>query len=143
MNNKTLILIIGLIIVFGVGFIFLGNNSNKMEQPLNVNPTQAQISPSENKNNQKIQEAKVIVTTNGFTPQTLTVKAGTKVVWINQDKDVANVSSDVHPTHQVYPPLNLGNFSSSSSVQLVFEKAGTYKYHNHLNPSQTGTIMVE
>ena len=87
-------------------------------------------------------EVNVNATSAGFEPKDLTIKMGTKVVWVNDGTSVANVSSALHPTHQVYPTLNLGNFESGESVELVFDKAGTYRYHNHLNPSQTGTVTV-
>ncbi|MCL4418819.1 cupredoxin domain-containing protein [Patescibacteria group bacterium] len=85
----------------------------------------------------------VTVTKSGFNPQTVTIKAGTKVIWQNQSGDMATVNSDPHPTHQIYPPLNLGGFANGASVQLVFDKPGTYGYHNHLNPGQTGTVVVQ
>jgi len=68
---------------------------------------------------------------------------GTKVVWIKKSGAVATVNSADHPTHLVYPPINMGEFKDGTSVQLVFDKPGTYKYHNHLIPSQTGTVVVE
>lgn len=67
----------------------------------------------------------------------------TKVIWTNKSGDFANVSSDPHPTHVNYPPLNLSGFADSQTVELVFNKPGTFKYHNHLEPSKTGTIIVE
>ena len=79
----------------------------------------------------------------GFEPQTVTVKAGAKVVWTNDTSATANVSSASHPTHLIYPPLNLANFEPGDSVSLVFEEAGTYKYHDHLNPTKFGTAVVE
>ncbi len=85
----------------------------------------------------------VTLTKSGFSPATLTIKANSRVAWVNNSGQAASVNSNDHPTHKLYPPLNLGLFNSGSSVQLVFDKAGTYKYHNHLNPAQTGTIIVQ
>ena len=74
---------------------------------------------------------------------TFLVTAGTKVTWTNSSGSIANVSSDPHPIHTNYPPLNLGKFDDGGSVSLVFDKPGTYGYHNHLIPSQTGKVIVE
>jgi len=51
--------------------------------------------------------------------------------------------SDPHPVHTDYPPLNLGTFFDGASLSLKFPTAGTYVYHNHLNPSERGTIVVK
>ncbi|MBI4004943.1 cupredoxin domain-containing protein [Candidatus Roizmanbacteria bacterium] len=94
---------------------------------------------------QAIQESqnKVTLSIDGFSPETLSIKAGTKVTWINKSGSVASINSAVHPTHLVYPSLNLGEVQDGASVSLTFDKPGTYKYHNHLNPSQKGTIVAQ
>ncbi len=137
MNNKFL-LIIGVIIVL-LGAIFLFGNKTKNNQ-VNQNQTTQKQSPAPAK---PVEEKDVTVTDKGFEPQTVTVKAGTRVVWTNKSAAEVTVNSAVHPTHLLFPFLNLGNFADGSSVSVVFEKAGTYKYHNHLNASQTGTVIVE
>ena len=85
----------------------------------------------------------ITLTQDGFSPSTLTIKAGTKVTWANKSGDQATVNSNPHPVHSDYSPLNLGGFSDGSTLSLVFDKAGIYGYHNHLNPSQSGTIIVK
>lgn len=92
---------------------------------------------------EKISEEIVTVTSSGYDPKDLTVKAGTKVMWINKSGTEVTVDSAQHPTHLVYPPLNLGRFEDGSSVNLMFDEPGKYRYHNHLNPTQFGSIMVE
>lgn len=91
----------------------------------------------------KPQQTIIEVTTEGFSPDTITVKAGTRVLWINTTNKTVSLNAADHPTHQVYPPLNLGRFGKNSSVQLVFDKIGTYEYHDHLNPDRKGTVVVE
>ncbi len=85
----------------------------------------------------------IILTADGFSPTTLTVKAGVKVTWTNQGGIDATVDSSPHPTHTDYPPLNLGSLPDGGTVSLTFNKPGTYKYHNHLKPNQFGTIVVQ
>ncbi len=137
--SKFLIVIIVVAIIAGV-FILSNKGSNQTPAQSGSQNQQVTTPPAQG---QKQAEAIVTVTTSGFVPQTLTIKAGTKVVWMNKSGGTVTVNSAVHPTHLVYPPLNLGEFGDGSSVQLGFDKPGTYKYHNHLNPSQTGTIVVE
>lgn len=85
----------------------------------------------------------ITLTTSGFAPQNITVKAGTEVVWTNNSGGTAAINSANHPTHLVYPPLNLGNFANGETLSLVFDQPGTYKYHNHLDASQAGIVVVE
>ena len=93
--------------------------------------------------NGEVEEATINLTKSGFTPQTLTIKAGTKVIWINESGNAAAVNSANHPTHQVYPPLNLGEFEDGENLSLVFNTPGTYKYHNHLDATEFGSVVVE
>jgi plastocyanin len=62
---------------------------------------------------------------------------------MNKSGKTVTVNSDNHPTHKLYPFLNLGAFENGSSVQAVFDKAGTYTYHDHFNPSNIGKVIVQ
>lgn len=79
----------------------------------------------------------------GFAPATLTVKVGQAVTFKNSSMSTVQVNSAVHPTHTLYPQLNIGSIASGQSKSVTFAKAGTYKYHNHLNAGENGTIIVE
>lgn len=83
------------------------------------------------------------LTANGFDPATITITKSTLIQWINKSGADATVSSNEHPTHQLYSPLNLGLFANESGVSLIFNTPGTYKYHDHLHPQRTGTVIVE
>lgn len=141
MNNKLLLGAVALVVIVGA-FVLIGGKGTSTPAPPSISPTQkseqpATASPIESKG------TTVTITSSGFEPQTVTIKVGEKVVWMNKSGGVANVNSAVHPTHQVFPPLNLGQVADGSSLELIFDKAGTYKYHNHLDASQTGTVVVE
>ncbi len=88
-------------------------------------------------------ETMVTVTASGFSPKDVTIKAGETVTWVNNDTVAQNVSSDPHPTHTTYPPLNLGNIEPGGKVSLKFPAAGVYKYHDHLIPSLRGSVTVQ
>ena len=144
--------IITLVVVLGAGFVLLNNPSKKNEMPVQptTKPTQAQQSQTAPSSTMQAtgdamtkKEVAVTLTTTDFEPKTITVKAGTKVVWTNKSGAVATVNSDPHPTHTNYQPLNLGRMNDGASVSLVFDKPGTYTYHNHLDASQTGIVVVK
>lgn len=131
-------------VIYGLVYYFVfakkgGYNSNQSGQ-YQYNPT-APVSTTTSSPAQ--QQNAVTLTQNGWSPATLTIKAGQAVTWINKSGQDATVNSNPHPTHTDYPPLNLGSFSNGVSLSLLFPKAGTYGYHNHLNPGQTATIIVQ
>ena len=72
-----------------------------------------------------------------FTPQKLTVKAGTTVTWTNKDDIPHGIAA-------------MNNFLGRSkaldtddSYSFTFSTPGTYVYFCYLHPHMTGTIMVE
>lgn len=150
MNNKIALGIIGVLVVAG-GFLLISNQSKVNNGKMQPESTTTQTSPAVQTSGVASGAAQgankevvtITLTSEGFSPATVTVKAGTVVSWINKSGGLATVNSDPHPTHLTYPPLNVGQFKDGSSVQLTFDKPGTFKYHNHLNPSQTGTVVVE
>ena len=86
----------------------------------------------------------VKISSSGFLPKDITIKAGEEVTWVNEDSIDHQVNSVVHPTHQVYPPLNTVNLLKSGEKEsLSFPDTGVYKYHDHLNPTLFGSVTVE
>lgn len=137
---RNLILLAVAVLLIGGGFYFLNKgNRNTSTIPLTaVAPTSSPVSSESAK-----MEAKVTVTKDGFEPQTLKVKAGTLVIWENKSGQTVTVNSDPHPIHTNWPFLNLGNFDDGMTVSVRFDNIGIYTYHNHLEPTQRGTVIVE
>ncbi len=136
-------LLIGVVILVVAGALVLLNNqgTKKTSTPSSIPvATQSQF-PSSSPS--AMEEKKITVNKNGFAPQTIKIKAGTKVTFVNQSGDTISVNSDPHPTHTLFPFLNIGIINDGASASITFDKAGTFTYHNHLNPSQTGTVVVE
>lgn len=140
MNTKILIIAGAIVFAVLAGFLLLSRNTGE-ETSVTLEPTSTPVSnPGAEMQNE---EAKVTLTNAGFAPETLRVKTRTIVTWENKSQSLATVDSNVHPTHRLYPFLNLGNFDSGETISVTFQEAGTYTYHNHLNSSQTGTVIVE
>lgn len=85
----------------------------------------------------------VKITSVGFSPKSVTIKAGEPVTWMNNDSDDHTVNSDKHPTHILYPFLNLGLIKPGEKKSVTISKTGTSTYHDHLNPSLAGSVTVE
>ena len=73
-----------------------------------------------------------------FGPAELTVPAGTKVVWINDDSDPHTVTSEADPKLLKSPPLDTGD-----SFAFIFDRPGTYRYFCSIHPRMQGTIVVQ
>lgn len=148
MISKILIVLAAIAVVVAAAVLLSGKNTNKKPSEQTTTQTQQQTTTtptvgSPTATGGAMQESvTVTVTASGFNPQVVSIKAGTKVVWVNKSGQTVNVSSDPHPTHTAYPPLNLGNFDDGEQVSLIFDKPGRYGYHNHLDASQTGTVEV-
>lgn len=144
MNNK-LILVVGAIVLALVvlgGVVLLGNKSGSGSNQTG-NATGEQSQNQAVSQQAPVEDVNVTLSSSGFAPQTVTVKAGGRVIWSNKSGVDATVNSDVYPTNLLWPFLNLGEFSNGSSVSVTFDKPGKYTYHNHLVPAQTGTVVVE
>jgi plastocyanin len=86
----------------------------------------------------------VLITSSGFTPSTLTIKVGDTVTFINKDSNPHWPASDPHPTHTNYPGFDaLRPLKTGESYSFTFTKQGAWGYHDHLNPSLRGIIIVE
>lgn len=99
----------------------------------------------------------VAYTDQGFSPASVTVPLGTSVTFVNQGAGGMWVASAVHPTHTAYSGTSLSQHcpdttnstfdacaavASGGSFSFVFDKEGSWKYHNHADASQTGIVIV-
>jgi plastocyanin len=96
----------------------------------------------------------VTYTDSGFSPKTITIEQGDAVTFINNSSRNMWVASNRHPTHNEYPEESdedcLGSsfdacrgISVGDSWIFTFDYVGEWGYHDHLNASRTGTVIVE
>lgn len=89
--------------------------------------------------------ATVTVSSNGVSPKTLTVAAGTKVIFLNTDIAVHSVNSNPHPDHTDLPGFG-GTAVAGGSSSFTFTQRGSWGYHDHESPFTEkfkGTITVQ
>ena len=88
--------------------------------------------------------AEVDYSATGFLPATITVKKGSTVKFVNKGTGPMSVASNPHPTHTDYPGFDQwkSEFKDKSEYDFTFDKAGTWGYHNHVNPTDVGTVVV-
>ena len=79
----------------------------------------------------------------GYSPSTITVKSGDTVALKNTSSQPVQFDSNPHPVHTDDPELNVGEVAPGQTTTFKVVTKGTHGYHNHLNPGQTGTIVVQ
>ena len=72
-----------------------------------------------------------------FNPQTLTVKSGEKVTWINRDEEPHTIVS-VEKQFKKSTALD-----TDQEFTITAGAPGTYSYFCSVHPKMTGTIVVE
>ena len=72
-----------------------------------------------------------------FTPQTVTVKAGTTVSWTNKD----DIPHGIAATNNAFTRSKA--LDTDDSFSFTFTTPGSYQYFCYVHPHMTGTIVVE
>ncbi|GEM_PF-1569409 len=89
-------------------------------------------------------EATIVIDESGrFVPQDVKIRKGGKVTWVNKGKLFIWPASNDHPSHLAYPSFDaLKGIGNGDSYSFVFDRVGTWSFHDHLNSSVSGTVTV-
>lgn len=137
MKSKALLFATVGLLLFGGLFYFLKFKRSNMPDP---NYNVATITPPGDK---KVAPNLISMRSSGFEPSTLTVEKGTNVIFRNDEIIDRWPAANDHPTHKSYPEFDPKKAIKSTEVwTFVFDKVGTWKFHDHLNLSYKGTIIV-
>ena len=100
----------------------------------------------------------ITYTDSGFSPAELVVDAGTAVTFLNSSSRDFWPASAVHPTHKSYPGSGIekcgtdeedtifdacGAVHPGESYVFTFDEVGSWNYHDHLNASKFGKVVVQ
>jgi plastocyanin len=77
-----------------------------------------------------------------FVPVSVTVPAGTMVIWTNQDSAPHQVISDATPLFSNGAIFTSSQLNQGQTFSFTFNNAGTYLYHCGIHPFMKGTITV-
>lgn len=140
--NKTIISV-PVVIILAVGGFFVfhkSSSNNSTTTPNTTTPsTTTPASPSAN----QTAAATITYSDKGFSPSSVTVKAGDKVMINNTSSQAVQVQSNPHPVHTDDSDLNVGAVGAGKSTTFTVSQKGTFGYHNHLDPAQGGTITIQ
>ncbi|MBI5138822.1 MAG: hypothetical protein HZA95_03435 [Candidatus Vogelbacteria bacterium] len=78
-----------------------------------------------------------------FDVTSLALKVGDSLTFKNNSDAAIRVSSNPHPVHSEHPDMDSGMLQPGASWSYTFKVAGTYGFHNHLNPGAAGSVTVK
>ena len=86
----------------------------------------------------------VSYTDSGFVPETIEINSGETVRFINNSSVGVWVASDSHPAHDILSTFDqFGIGEPGESYDYTFNKVGSWDYHDHVDASKLGTIIVK
>jgi plastocyanin len=85
----------------------------------------------------KAQAQQIEIRNFAFAPKSLTVRAGTRVVWTNRDEEPHVITS----AGSLFASSK--GLDTSDSYAVTFSKPGTYAYYCSIHPMMVGTIIVQ
>src|SRR5579872_1540162 len=78
-----------------------------------------------------------------FTPDKVEVSAGDMVEFVDDGPKDMWVASDPHPQHSTLPTFDqFRPYKTGAIYRYVFQKTGKWYYHDHLNASVGGVVIV-
>lgn len=88
----------------------------------------------------------VKITKDGFVPKTLIVKAGTTIIWTNEDDERRHTVTSGIPG-EITHPLKSGLLATGDTYEFTFHIfglfEGRYRYFDQVIPTMRGEIIVE
>jgi len=85
----------------------------------------------------------VTLTDGGFVPNHFRIKKGTEVVFSTDLGSPFWPASNIHPSHGIYPAFDAKQpIESDTTWSFVFDKAGSWGFHDHVRSYYTGIIEV-
>jgi plastocyanin len=140
--------ILGLIVALVVlgGIVVFALNSQQRTAPTSASNQSDVTTGSTEDDNQAApnpsERMTITFTDDGFSPEEITVKKGTVVTVKNESTNQVQFSSDEHPTHRDNTEMNLMTLSPGETDSYTATVVGTWKYHDHIDESKTGTVTV-
>jgi plastocyanin len=101
------------------------------EQSQTTAPAEAETAPS----GEAVRSAKVEIVDFAYSPATVTVQAGGKVIWQNEDSAEHTVTLDDGS-------FDSGDLAEGKLKSESFKSPGSFAYHCEIHPEMTGTVEV-
>ena len=156
--QKTLTILVGAVLLMGAGCGLAIQPLPPTDQPNNNTPVSPSGTPAA-----KPSTIPVSYGNGEFVPKSITIKVGDAIIFENMGNDATTTfkgdvatyvpggtgpdvwpAADPHPAHTSVPGFDAKRgLKVGETYSFTFTKAQVVTYHNHLAPSQTGTIIVK
>jgi plastocyanin len=94
----------------------------------------------------EVQNPVITASSGSFSPSCITVASGTEISWKNSGSQEVQIGVDPHPSHTGNRQLTNNEFvlqvRAGQTATSTTPTAGEYQYHDHLNPTAKGTVIV-
>jgi plastocyanin len=92
--------------------------------------------------------ATITITASGVSPRTVTISAGSRVTFVNNDTRAHDMASDPHPSHTACPEINDVGFLQPGQSRTTgnLNTARTCGFHDHNRDTDTslqGSIVIQ
>ncbi len=152
-SNKTWLYVLGVVVVLaliGLGVWALTQNDDESAETTTQSSTQTTTEQTDTETDAATapedattEGVEIVYTDDGFAESSYTVAAGSTVTVKNDSSSDLQFSSDDHPSHLENSELNQAVLASGQSQQFTVSETGTWGIHDHLNASNTTTLVVE
>lgn len=92
--------------------------------------------------------ATITITSSGVSPNTVTISAGSRVTFVNNDTTSHNMASDPHPEHSECPAINDVGFLQAGQSRTTGNlntprRCGFHDHDRSTNRALQGAIVVQ
>lgn len=91
----------------------------------------------------KTQSLIISIKDSGYIPGDATVNKGTTVTWVNEGSKLHTVSSNPYKENTELPSLVSDPIKPQDTYSYTFNDAGTFKYHDELDPKINAQVVVQ
>lgn len=131
MSKKLLIAsIVGVVLLFGVAAAVIGTRA---KAPAPAAPISEEV----------VGDVIITLTPEGFSPAEITIARGDTVTFRTTTGKRFWPASNLHPSHAIYSDFDPKEpVAPDDTWSFTFDRAGEWRFHDHLAPYFTGTITV-
>lgn len=141
---------VGIILVVTGGSMFIMNNLYRNMTPAEITTRLAedegiyQVSGTKTGACHGVGENYKITVSNGVvSPNYIEAKQCDTLTFINEDKDAREMTFGTHPNHGAYGGEYEVIVRKGRAKSITLNQAGTFEFHDHLDPSVTGSFSVQ
>lgn len=167
MQNAWIWIVVMVVILTG-GFLFW-QNGQSANTAVDLQPSETTVTPAPADtstgtsttsagSDSAAMSASVSYGADGYSPSQVTVKKGATVTWTAEGRSDMWVATAPHPAHTGYPgdgtsrsthcasdyagPKPFDQCAPGASYSFKFDQVGTFAYHDHMNASNFGKVVV-